>query len=151
MSDQRRTSLSYEAAVGNPPIPPSLRSFVANVTCSFVLKPMVVRETRGTLDAYRLEGPGRLALPPGPPGHVRAYTVFQGTVEVHQDNVEWPRASTFLYPADAPVPETSRASGAPLLLVTTHPTSMSSQPIPSAQLTYIRQDVPGAPSAEALA
>ena len=63
----------------------------------------------------------------------------------------WARASTFLYPADAPVPEISRASGAPLLLVTTHPTSVSSQLIPSAQLTYIRQDVPGAPSAEALA
>ena len=83
MSDQRRTSLSYEAAGGNPPIPPSLRSFVAGVARSFVLKPMVIQETRGTLDAYLPDGTGRLALPPGPPGHVRTYTVFQGEVEVH--------------------------------------------------------------------
>ena len=132
MSNQRGTSLSYEAAGGNPPIPPSLRSFVAGVARSFVLKTVVVEERRGTLDVYLLDDTARLSLQPGPRGHIRTYTVLQGEAKVHQVGVEWPRASTLVYPADAAVPEVSRASGDPLLLVTTHPTNVSSQLIPSA-------------------
>ena len=151
MSDQRSTSLSYAAAGGIPAIPSSLRSFVAEVARSFVLDTVVVEARKGTLDVYLLDGTAKLALQPGPPGHIRTYTVLQGEVEVHQVGVEWPRASTLVYPADAAVPEVSRVSGDPLLLVTTHPTNVSSQLIPSAQLTYVRRDTPGAHSADPLA
>ena len=85
-------------------------------------------------------GTDRLGLLPGPVGHVRTLSVFQGSVRVHHEGVDWPRALTLLYPADALVPEVSRDSGNPVLLVTTHPTNVSTQHIPSAQLTYITAD-----------
>ena len=108
MADQRRTSLSFEAAGGNPPIPHPLRGFVEDVARSFVLKSLVIRETKGSLDAHHLVGSDRLVLLPGPAGHVRTFTVLQGSVRVQQEGVDRPRA---LYPADAPVPQISRALG----------------------------------------
>ena len=65
-------------------------------------------------------------------GHVRTFTVLQGSATVHQEGVQWPRASTLPYPADAPTPEISRDSVDSLVLVTTHPTNLATQAIPSA-------------------
>ena len=125
MANQRQTSLSFEAAGGRPPIPHSLQGFVEDVAWSFVLRPLAIRETKGSLDAYHLVGTDRLVLAPGPAGHVRTCSVFQGSVRVHHEGVAWPRASTLLYPADAQVPEISRDSGSPVLPVTTHPKNVS--------------------------
>ena len=90
-------------------------------------------------------------LPPGPAGHVQTFTILQGSARVHHEGVDWPKASTLLYPTDAPVPEISRASGNRVLLVATHPTNVSTQLIPSAQLTYIWADTRTPSSAKVLA
>ena len=140
MADQRRTSLRFEATGGMPRVPHALRGFVEDAARSFILRPLVIREGKGSLDVYHLVGTDGRSFPLGSAGHVRTFTVLQRSFRVHPEGISWPRASTFLYPADAPMPEVTRDSADPMLLVTTHPTSVATQLIPSAQLTYINAD-----------
>ena len=63
MADQRRTSLRFEATGGMPRVPHALRGFVEDAARSFILRPLVTREGKGSLDVYHLVGADRLSFP----------------------------------------------------------------------------------------
>ena len=102
MVKEKSTSLHFAAAGGTPQIPHSLWTFCRGVGPSFIPEPLSIHEAKGTLNVQDLSGKDRTVFPPGP--------VLHGSIKVHQDGVWWPKATTLLYRADAPVPEVSQES-----------------------------------------
>ena len=85
LANQNRTSLHFAAASGTPRVPHALRAFCEHAALAFVRQPVFIREGLGTLNFHLLTGTDRTSFPPGPAGHVRTFTVFQGLVTVHQE------------------------------------------------------------------